>query len=276
MKPKIKIKITQNKNKPTHKSQVAKLKQSLIERMFGDFRVLGRKIYVSDIPTIFRIGHLTGILECSERFTLLDKKIQEFFVVQMLDIYENQKNLKSNYNKVYLDADKKALSYVLKKYPKTPKIFWIFALKNILSENMIQMNILRIENAISVLKSKNDKNIKKISEQYKKQAEEHNLLNKSAIKSGYDKTATYKNVNSKNSKIENLIMTKRTKTSPDNVLHKREEKNITMRSNKMSDMSNQLRRKYPQYTIIDKGLICNNFGIGGFKYYQRFWVRLKK
>lgn len=256
MKPKTKIKITHKKNKSTNKYQIQKFKQQLVERMLGDFRVLGHKIYVSDIPTIFRVSHSTGILECNDRFVILDKKIQEFFVVQMLDIFKNQKKARGSqaeYNKMYMNADKKALMYVTKQYPSVPKTYWLFAIQNILSYNMIPMNRLRIENAISVLKQKKDKSAKEILGKYKEKEKEQKMFDNAAVSGS----------------VISKLKPKALKSGG----HK--DKNITMRSNKMSDMSNQLRRKYPQYTIIDKGLICNNFGIGGFKYYQRFWVRPK-
>lgn len=53
------------------------------------------------------------------------------------------------------------------------------------------------------------------------------------------------------------------------------EKAITMRSNKKSDMTDLLLKKYPNVEVIDTGKVCNNFGAGGKKYYQRFWVRIK-
>lgn len=266
MKPKTKIN-HKSKVKPENKSKTKTLKQMLIS-----FKVLGYKVYVSDIPTILRIGNTTGILECSERFVLLDKKIQEFFVVQMLDVYKNKAKTKGSrvdYNKTYMNADKKALMYVTEKYPTTPKLFWVFALKNIFMENMIDMNRLRLENIIKLLKCQKGTGAQKILSKYKEKEQEQKMFDKISlhdleISKAAASKLSYSNKNDSNKK----------KSAPK--LVGSNEKNITMRSNKMSDMSNQLLRKHPQYTILDKGLICNNFGIGGFKYYQRFWVRLKK
>jgi len=52
------------------------------------------------------------------------------------------------------------------------------------------------------------------------------------------------------------------------------EKNITMRNNSGKDMEEKLKDKYPNATVIYKGSVHNNFGAGGFKYYQHFWCKI--
>jgi hypothetical protein len=53
------------------------------------------------------------------------------------------------------------------------------------------------------------------------------------------------------------------------------EKNITMRSNQNKDMTDKLVKKFPDVEILKKGIVCDNFGCGGFKYYQHFWCRIR-
>ena len=56
---------------------------------------------------------------------------------------------------------------------------------------------------------------------------------------------------------------------------KKDNRIITFRSNSFKDMADKIIKKYPDYYVFDKGGINDNFGMGGFKYYQHFWLKLK-
>jgi len=58
-------------------------------------------------------------------------------------------------------------------------------------------------------------------------------------------------------------------------IHKKKHFVITIRGNRNIDMSDNVLKKRPHLYIIDKGKVSNNFGSGGFKYYQRFLCRFK-
>jgi len=60
-----------------------------------------------------------------------------------------------------------------------------------------------------------------------------------------------------------------------NYFNKNKNSVITIRGNRNKDMSERFEKKYPHLEIVDKGKVSNNFGAGGFKFYQHFLCRWK-
>ncbi len=117
-------------------SEVERLRKKNIKNSIGVLSILGSNVYI-----------------VNDDITFTKRKV----IAEM-----------KNGNLKYMAADKKALEYAVKAYPKTPKIFWLLAIKTLFGENRITPNIERLKNVASLLGMKKDKDVKKLIDKYKK------------------------------------------------------------------------------------------------------------
>lgn len=263
----------------TKKQGIANRRKSIIETLFGDFRVLGKTVHIGNSNSICRVSDETNIIEGNELFTLLDRKIQEFLVACVIEL-RNEHFLKGvDETQSYLNADKKAVEYCMNKYPKTKKIFWVFALSRLFRDKMNGFQVRRFENLLKVMKAKNDKGAVKYVKEYKKSVEANERIMNMQVSNPLEtkvkarkfnvgvKVKLPKKIRGGNMKMPKLSILRGEMMTT--------EKNVTMRGNSNVDMEARLLKKHPQYRVIEKSAVRDNFGMGGFKYYQHFWVGLK-
>ncbi len=154
------------------KDRIKKVSQKTIKDSIGNIKVLGTKVYISNQDTgLVAIGDDSGLIRCNQIFTLLEPKIQEFTIIVVKQLLK----YKSEYGELkYLKSDEEALKYVIKKYPRTTKLFWVLAMKILFAEIVSGLNLNRLKNVSRLLKINNDKGVRKIIGEYKKELDRRN------------------------------------------------------------------------------------------------------
>lgn len=112
--------------------------------------IVHKKVNLVYIPTILRVGHTQYAIQCNKSFLLLEKKQKELLVCQMSFLLkEVLKN--TEYKERYLVADKNALLFMHKKYPKVNKIYWLKTFKSVFETvAKSSLNVSRIGNLSSI------------------------------------------------------------------------------------------------------------------------------
>jgi hypothetical protein len=121
-------------------------KQKVKYRATEILTILDIPVYISPkCPTLLRIGHTSKLLEASPKFKKFDIKQQEFAVKatsRLLSPGEDQKK--------YYKADSEAFSFMIQRYPKINKVYWIDTFVEMLGKNKTtKLNINRIQNLVN-------------------------------------------------------------------------------------------------------------------------------
>lgn len=122
------------------------LKERLISEAISKHEIAGNDVYLKDIPTILRVGHHSGILECSKDFLLLPQKAQELMVFSTVNLAEYTLDTDMK----YFGSDKKAFVQMMEKYPEeTPTTLLALFTASLGDKATTRRNLRRIEKLVN-------------------------------------------------------------------------------------------------------------------------------